>query len=721
MANEPPHDLPQPIPTAESLQVLEQFSNRARIAFDRILASRVLIEAQRAIPGAGATVWEQQLVEVGESLNLRVRSLDGTLDDMLHFVRQGVPVATCVEDPRGEFHWLLITEVHRRRVHVADLARERVDVRLSLRSLRQRLGIQAPTDQRRWVIGQAAYGCQAASNGTGAQGSHIEVTPFARLMGLVRPERHDIWVIVVFSVIVGILALATPVAVEALVNTVAFGRYLQPVVVLAMLLFTFLAFAAAMRGLITYVVEIIQRRLFIRVVEDLAYRLPRVQPQALAEEYGPELANRFFDVVTVQKVVASLLLDGVAIVLQTVIGMIVLAFYHPFLLGFDLVLLLFIGLVVFGLGHGAVKTAVMESRAKYALAAWLQELVRWPTAFKLHAGSQFALDRADQLAVDWLDARRAHFRILMRQILFALGLQAVAATALLGLGGWLVIAGELTLGQLVAAELIVMVIVGSYAKLGKQLENFYDLLAAVAKLGHLFDLPTEPHDRLFHLRAGAPAHVQVRAVLSTFGPEKAVGKLNLELEPGETVAVTGPPGFGKSTLVDLLCGMRRPDAGHIELDGIDLREIRPDSLRSHLAVARSIEIFRGSIGENVHLNRPAISALDLRESLAAVGLLDEILKLPEGLNTTLQTNGAPLTTSQSSRLMVARAIIGRPRLLLIDGTLDALPAPTLNAVLTSLTRPNAPWTLLVVTNRQEVLAACHRVVSLGTGPLEGYG
>lgn len=721
MATELPHDLPQPIPTAESLQVLEQFSNRARIAFDRILASRVLTEAQRAIPGAGATVWEQQLVEVGESLNLRVRSLDGTLDDMLHFVRQGVPVATCVEDPRGEFHWLLITEVHGHRAHVADLTRECADVRLSLRSLRKRLGIQTPTEQRRWVIGQAAYGCQAASNGTGEHGEATHVTPFARLMGLMRPERHDIWVILVFSVIVGILALATPVAVEALVNTVAFGRYLQPVVVLAVLLFTSLAFAAAIRGLITYVVEIIQRRLFIRVVEDLAYRLPRVQPQALVEEYGPELANRFFDVVTVQKVVASLLLDGVAIVLQTVIGMVVLAFYHPFLLGFDLVLLLFIGLVVFGLGHGAVKTAVKESRAKYALAAWLQELVRWPTAFKLHAGSQFALDRADQLAVDWLDARRAHFRILMRQILFALGLQAVAATALLGLGGWLVIAGELTLGQLVAAELIVMVIVSSYAKLGKQLENCYDLLAAVEKLGLLFDLPTEPHDRLFHLRDGAPAHVRVRDVLSTFGPEKAVGKLNLELEPGATVAVTGSPGYGKSTLIDLLCGMRRPNAGHIELDGIDLREIRPDSLRSHLAVARSIEIFRGSIGENVHLNRPAISALDVRESLEAVGLLDEILKLPDGLNTTLQTNGAPLTTSQSLRLMVARAIIGRPRLLLIDGTLDALPAPTLNAVLTSLTRPNALWTLLVVTNRQEVLAACQRVVSLGNGPTKEDG
>ena len=243
--------------------------------------------------------------------------------------------------------------------------------------------------------------------------------------------------ILVFSLVVGVLTLASPIAVEALVNTVAFGQYLQPVIVLALILFTFLAFAAAIRGLIVYVVEIIQRRLFVRVVEDLAYRLPRVQQQALDREYGPELVNRFFDVVTVQKVVATLLLDGIAIVLQTAIGMAVLAFYHPFLLGFNLVLLFSIGFVVFGLGQGAVTTAVRESVSKYAVGAWLQELTRSPTAFKLHGGSQFALDRADQLAIDWLIARRAHFRILMRQILFALGLQAVAATALWGwVAGW---------------------------------------------------------------------------------------------------------------------------------------------------------------------------------------------------------------------------------------------------------------------------------------------
>lgn len=705
----------------DALRILQQFAQGSRVTFDRILASRVLSEVERAIPGSDAQTWARRLVEVGESMNLRVRWIEGTLDEALTLARQGIPVATSLEEPGGRLHWLLIAEVRGRRVRLYEVNRGPQDRWLSLRGLRKLLGLNAAAARRHWVIGQAALACEPTPPHAADHGAAEHLSPLARLLGILHAEKHDVWVILVFSMVVGLLALATPIAVEALVNTVAFGRYLQPVIALAIVLFTFLAFAAAIRALITYIVEIVQRRLFVRVVEDLAYRLPRVKQQAVDHEYGPELTNRFFEVVTLQKSIAAILLDGLAILLQTVIGMAVLAFYHPFLLGFDIALLIAIAFVVFGLGRGAVATSVSESRAKYAVGAWLQELTRHPTAFKLHGGSQFALDRADRLAIDWLDARRVHFRILMRQILFALGLQAIAATALLGLGGWLVILGELTLGQLVAAELIVMVIVGSFAKIGKHLETFYDLLASVGKLGHLFDLPTEPHDKLFHLGDATAAELNVRGVTYTYPEGKSVRDLNLHLPPGAKVAVTGPPGSGKSTLIDLICGIRQPDSGHVELDGIDLRELRPDSLREHLALARSIDIFHGSIDENVHLNRPHVSALDVRDSLETVGLLDEVLRLSDGLNTSLQVGGAPLSTTQRRRLMLARAIVGRPRLLLIDGILDGLPDALLAWILDRLAGDRAPWTLLVTTGRKPIIDACSQAIALPGTSVEWTG
>jgi ABC-type multidrug transport system fused ATPase/permease subunit len=198
-----------------------------------------------------------------------------------------------------------------------------------------------------------------------------------------------------------------------------------------------------------------------------------------------------------------------------------------------------------------------------------------------------------------------------------------------------------------------------------------------------------------------------------------LGGVNVVVEPGRKIAVVGPPGSGKSTLIDLICGLREPDSGHIELDGIDIRELRPDSLREHLGVARTIDIFAGTIEENVHLNRPNLSAQDVRDALETVGLLDEILQLPDGLNTRLQTGGRPLTENQAAQLMIARAIIGVPRLLLIDGILDQLSDDVLQRVLDRLIQPAAgentgqppsgsktPWTLLVTTGRRAVIQRC---------------
>jgi putative ABC transport system ATP-binding protein len=705
----------------DALRILEEFSAANSLRFDRIIATRELSEAERAIPGDDLSAWTRRFIEAGESLDLRIQCAECSLMDALSCVRQGIPVATAIEQDDGSLQWILLSEVRGKRVHLQLLGVGMADEWTTTRRVQKLLRMGRREEVRSWVMGQPALPCEASAysesengHGNGHGGGHPEVSPIRRYWSLLIPERRDLSVILAFAMMDGILMLASPIAVETLVNTVAFGRYLQPIIVLALILFTFLTFAAGLQTLSTYVVEILQRRLFLRLVNDLAYRLPRVRGAALDEAHGPELVNRFFEIAPVQKITSGLLLDAVSIVLRTFIGMAVLAFYHPFLLGFDLVLLTLIAVITFVLARGAIKTAVRESRAKFAVGEWMQELVRHPTAFKLHGGQQFALDRADHLAIDYLEARKQHFWIVVRQLVFALGLQVLAFTSLLGLGGWLVIQGELTLGQLVASELIVTVIVGSFTKMHKHLESFYDLMASMDKLGHLIDLPIERHDKLFHLRSGEAAEIAVRGVSYQHGmhSQHALHDVTLRLKPHECVALVGPPGSGKSTLIDLLCGVREPTSGHVELDGIDLRELRPDSLREHLAVTRSIEIFHGTIDENVRLNRPHITAHDVREALSAVGLTDEILELPDGLNAMLQTNGIPLTASQALRLMVARAIVGRPRLLLIDGTLDALSDAMLTKLLPQWVGSKHPWSALIVTGRQAVIESCDRMFEL---------
>lgn len=541
------------------------------------------------------------------------------------------------------------------------------------------------------------------------------VGPLTRLWGLLKTERRDLALVVIYAIGVGIFSLATPLTAMAVVNTAAMATLLQQLIVFCVILFICLGVGAFVRALKTVVVEYLQQRIFVRVVGDLANRLPRVDARAFDRDHGPELVNRFFDVLTVQKAGATLLLDGVSIILQTLIGLILLAVYHQLLLGFDLLLIAGLIVLVMVLGRGGVSTSIRESRAKYAVAGWLEELARHPITFKLNSGRLLALDRADHFAGKYLEARREHFRIVFRQFCFALGLQVAASTALLGLGGLLVIQEQLTLGQLVAAEIVVTLVVASFAKLGKQLENYYDLLAAADKLGHLIDLPLEQSGKELLPASSRPITLRVHNVTFDYNDQSArpiLDDFSLSLAPGDRVALMGANGAGKSTLIDLIFGLRRPKHGRVEIDHFDVRDLSLQSLREHVAVVKGVEIFEGTILDNVCMGRPKIGIAEVREALQAVGLLEAILDLPKGLSTVLGTGGPSLSLGQVERLMLARAIVGRPRLLVLDETLDDLDNRVRESVLNMVLGPDRPWTLLVATHDDTVAQACDRTITM---------
>jgi putative ABC transport system ATP-binding protein len=538
--------------------------------------------------------------------------------------------------------------------------------------------------------------------------------PRLRLWRVLLPEWNDIWVISVFATGIGILALSTPITVEALVSILQGGNrdMHANVMLLAIILLACLLVSGMMRAWQNYIVELLQRRIFARVVSDLSERLPRVKSSSLEGYHGPELVNRFFDVLTMQKSVSTLLLDGLSVVIQAIIAMGVLAVWHPFLLTYNITLLFFLIFLIWMLGYGGIRAKIRESYAKYAVAAWLQELIRHPHTFKPSEARAYAGYRADDLIQQYLQARQQSFRILFRQVVFAILMQAFASSILLGLGGWLVIERQLTLGQLVGAELIVSVTVGSFVKLGKSIESFYDLMAATDKLGSLLDLETERQTGEETIRLNRPALI-VAERLSFEYPDgrHSFKNINLRIEPGERVALSGPAGSGKSTLIELLDLQLQPTAGAIQIDGVDLRDLSLDAARRRIAYAGPPEIFDGTIFDNVALGRAYVSPTVVRSALARVHLLEEVQRLPQGLGTRLVTGGSPLSRSQADRLMLARAIAGNPGLLLVDNLLDGLEPQLRSEVLAGLIDPQAPWTLLIISANPEVLAACGRVIN----------
>jgi ABC-type bacteriocin/lantibiotic exporter with double-glycine peptidase domain len=367
------------------------------------------------------------------------------------------------------------------------------------------------------------------------------------------------------------------------------------------------------------------------------------------------------------------------------------------------VLIGLVGFLILVLGWGGVRTSIHESHAKYDVAAWLEEVLRCHRVFKAPGGRQMALDKADALASHYLDARKDHFAVVWRQTLFALGVQVAASSVVIGLGGWLVITRQLTLGQLVASEIIVSLVASSVSKLGKYAETWYDLMSSSEKIGLVTDMSLD--------RDGGEAIPDSGSGLAIQASRE--GSPPFQVAGGAKVALAGPAGSGKTRLLEIICGLRDPGAFRVEIDGMDLRNISLESLRGYAAyVGEGTGLVQGTVLENLRMGRGHVPLSAITSALETVGMRGVVQALPLGLDTPVVPEGSPFSQTQEILLALARAVAGQPRILAIDRVLDGLDPSALESVMRGLSGPTAPWTLLVVSNRDEVLVKCDSMVAL---------
>lgn len=546
--------------------------------------------------------------------------------------------------------------------------------------------------------------------------------PLSRLMALIGADRRDLSVLLGYTLSVGLVGLAVPLTAKAMVNTVASGALLQPLVVLSAALFLSLAFAGVLRGLQLWMVETIQARLFARVALRLSERVSRAPLSAWEGVYAPEQVNRFFDVLNVQKSWSKLLVDGPAACVQVLIGMTLMAVYSPLLLALNMLLALGTATVIL-LGRRALMTSLEESANKYRVAHWLEDLALCLTGVKMHADPGLPNARADALTGGYLRARKEHFKILLRQNLAHYTLNAFALTGVFALGGWLVVERSLTIGQLVAAEIVVLMTVGAIDKLVSLLEPAYDLLTGLEKLAAIDELPAERAGgrKLPESRTGMT--VECRSLRYTYpGRPVLLEDVTLKIPSGARVSLVGHSGVGKTTLTRLLCGLLEPTSGVVRVDNFDLGELDLHSVRNVTAmVGEESEIFAGSVEENIRMGREGLAADDIRRA-CELTLLDPILqRLPGGLAYPLVSQGKNLSLGQRQRVLIARAIVGKPRLLLLDETFTGIGENNKLHILDSLLDPAMPWTVVDVSHDAEVVARSQAVFVLAEGRIAESG
>ena len=676
----------------------------------------------------------EALVKAAEALGIRIQPMRMRVRDAVWMAREDQPLLVWATE---EKRWVVVRRHGFFRARITDLRRPLEAESVGYVGLERLLavgdsalvdfGFVSPERASEEAGGKGSRGgdwlAPHSEPGESHGGGHAVMSPVVRLLALLKTEKPDLWTIFVFSLVSGLLYLGLPLAMNALVSNLAFGTqsapFQQALLVMALAVFGALLLSGLIRALQYYLVEVIQRRMFVRVASAMAYRLPRLRMESLDGVHAPELVNRFLDVVTVQKTTALLLLDGINLVLGASIGLVLLGFYHPFLLSFSVLMLLAIAGIVFGLGRGSVKTSIQESICKYDLVSWLEEIARYPRIFKGSGGYSMAMERADELCHAFLQARGAHFKILLRQILGLVVLEVVATSALLVVGGWLVLSMQITLGQLVASELIVGAIVASLPKLAKKFEAWYDALAAVDKLGHLVDLELEAEGgEVPELRAPNLGVKLVGATLTYPEGNVAFEAVDAEFAPGARVALIGPEGAGSSSLLDVLFGLRALSSGYVMVGGLDLRSWNLEELRKSVLLLRANDIVEGSVAENVRLGRRDVGLEVVQKSLEEVGLFDFVMQFSHGMHTALITGGSLLSSRQRTRLLLARALALSPRLLLIDELFDGLDTDSVEALMRVIFDPQRKWTVLVATRDPGVAERCSQKLTMGASLAE---
>ncbi len=542
------------------------------------------------------------------------------------------------------------------------------------------------------------------------QSSSIGMKPLLRLFKLVEFERNDLIILPIIIFGYGLLNFVIPVSVQALVNVVSMGAVLQPLFIISIILFVLLALSGCLYVFEAYIVELIQRRLFIRTAIHSAEKTSGIDISFYDKENPVELINRFLDITTVQKTVSGLLTVALIAFLQAILGSLILIFYSAYFAVLVFIIVGFLIFIFYGLGRHAQETALAESKIKFQMIAWLENIARNIFTFKFYDANDQTAHQTHDLVSKYIEKRSSHFRILLWQNISASILYAAGGTALLALGGSLVIRGEINIGQFVAAELIIFGVLGSVLRLTSKLSDFYDLLAALDKIGMIEDFPQESNGEVVLDQPIKQLHVNDIS-FAYHSRAQALPSLSFNLVRGQSLAILGSPGSGKSTLFNLLTKIRQPNTGFVEVNQLDIRLLDNYSLRNRVGYVSEIEITEGSITENIRLGRD-LSLTWINQLMNEIGIGDELRALPNGLDTQLTASGAPLSTSQLQRLMIVRSMAGAPGLLMIDGMLDNFNDEKLSRVIALLKAQQADYILLVSTRFTKIAKQFDQIIDL---------
>ncbi|HLN94888.1 MAG TPA: ATP-binding cassette domain-containing protein [Flavobacterium sp.] len=548
------------------------------------------------------------------------------------------------------------------------------------------------------------------------------MTPLKRFSSLLNLDRRDISQIFFYAIVAGIISLSLPLGIQTIINFIQSGRVSVSWIVLVVIVVGGVALVGLMSLMQLRITENLQQKIFVRSSFEFAYRLPRlVSRQRHSDMYLPELANRFFDTLTIQKGVAKLLLDFSAALLQISFGIILLSLYHPFFIVFGLLLLLVLYLLLKVSYRPGLETSLIESKYKYRVADWLQEVARNQSTFKAPSSFRYALGKNDELVGGYLKYREKHFNVLKTQFSRLIVFKALITAGLLLIGGFLVLDQQMNIGQFVAAEIVIIMVISSVEKIIIGFESLYDVLTAVEKIGQVTDMEMEPEETLdADPIPSGKLSLEVEGLRFRYpdAERDTLKNLSFRIDPGEKIILRGVNGSGKTTLLRILSGLLTPTSGSFLYQSDTFHKVDIHTYRSAIGVIVHGETpFEGTILDNITFGDPSISAEDVRWAVDAVQLGSYIKTLPDGLETKILPEGKQLSFSNAQKILLARSIVRKPSMLFYEDPTDRMDADAANAIIDFLCAKEHQWALVVVSSNNRWVQRCTRYITMEKGKI----
>ncbi|MFN8769741.1 MAG: ABC transporter transmembrane domain-containing protein [Neisseriaceae bacterium] len=473
-------------------------------------------------------------------------------------------------------------------------------------------------------------------------------------------------IVISYSLIVAILNLALPISIQTLISTVVYTALVQPILIISIILFFLLSFAAILTLLQKYLLEIYKRNSFVRLSSQLLIKSIYSDYNDFNKFNTSDLSSRYFEIFNIQRNAALLIVEGVLTVLQIVIGFLLSSFYHPYLLVLNIITLSVIWLTWKLFAKQAIMHALKRSEAKFSVFGWLDDVFRVNKFFRSNLSKNYALTKGRGLIDYYIKTRISYWRVNFYQTVILTILYVIVMIVLFSVGSILVTQGQLSLGQLIASEIIFSTALLGMVKLSNYFDLYYNLLASLVEIDQVYKIPDE---NILGGITKLPSQSNQLLNFNNVVYEDNFGnqfKFNFIIKEHTINYMHFLQTDYKDIFTKLVLSFIKPKSGHIEFYGVNLNSFNKKFLRDQIITINDLSVFGSTVKE--FLTGESIQEDSyVNEILKLVSLDKLIYSMNDNTNAMLVNDDYPFHRSQIILLKIAYAIIAKPRIIVISG------------------------------------------------------